>query len=52
MAKTLKALSHFDSDYTYDEGHEYTEDWTSDPDYLFEHRREYDKDDVLVPPHS
>ena len=48
----LKALSHFDSDYTYDEGHEYTEDWTSDPDYPFEHRLEYDKDGFLVPPHS
>ena len=48
----LKDLSHFDSDYTYDEGHEYTEDWTSDPDYPFEHRLEYDKDGFLVPPHS
>ena len=48
----LKALSHFDPDYTYDEGHEYTEDWTSDPDYPFESRLEYDQDDFLVPPHS
>ena len=48
----LKALSHFDSDYIYDEGHEYTEDWTSDPDYPFESRLEYDQDDFLVPPHS
>ena len=48
----LKALSHFDPDYTYDEGHEYTEDWTSDPDYPFEHRLEFNKDGFLVPPHS
>ena len=47
----LKALSHFDPDYTYDEGHEYTEDWTSDPDYPFEHRLEFNKDGFLVPPH-
>ena len=47
----LQALSHFDPDYTYDEGHEYTEDWTSDPDYPFERRLEFNKDGFLVPPH-
>ena len=48
----LEGLSHFDPGYTYDEGHEYESDWTSDPDYPLEHRREYDKDGFLMPPHS
>ena len=48
----LEGLSHFDPGYAYDEGHEYESDWTSDPDYPLEHRREYDKNGFLMPPHS
>ena len=47
----LEQLSHYDPEYVYDEGHEYEADWTSDPDYPIERRREYDKDGFLVPPH-
>ena len=47
----MEQLPHYDPEYVYDEGHEYEADWTSDPDYPLERRREYDKDGFLAPPH-
>ena len=32
----LETLTHYDPEYVYDEGHEYEDDWTTDPDYCWD----------------
>ncbi|MYC62959.1 MAG: Uma2 family endonuclease [Caldilineaceae bacterium SB0661_bin_34] len=50
----LEALSHHDPDYIYDPGHEYAEDWTTDPAYRRDGVRlyRYDREGFLMPPGS
>ena len=47
----LERLVYFDPDYGYDPGHEYEDDWTTDPDHAGDgiEFAEYDEDGVLEP---
>ncbi|MCY3657517.1 MAG: Uma2 family endonuclease [Caldilineaceae bacterium] len=49
----LEALPHYDPEYVYDEGHEYEDDWTTDPDYCWDgnhlHWRIFDEEGFLMP---
>ena len=47
----LKSLVYYDPEYAYDVGHEYEDDWTSDPDHSGNgiEFAEYDEDGVLEP---
>ena len=49
----LKSLPHYDPEYVYDEGHEYEDDWTTDPDYCWDgnhlHWRIFDEEGFLMP---
>ena len=47
----LESLIYFDPDYGYDPGHEYEDDWTTDPDHSGDgiEFAEYDEDGVLEP---
>ena len=49
----LERLAHFEPAYRYDPAHEYTADWTTDPDYGADgvHRLDYDEDGFVSPPH-
>ena len=48
----LKRLIHFELAYRYDPAHEYTADWTTDPDYGADvHRLDYDEDGFVCSPH-
>ena len=49
----LEQLAHFEPAYRYDPAHEYTADWTTDPDYGADgvHRLDYDEDGFVSPPH-
>ena len=52
----LEALPHYDPDYVYDEGHEYEDEWTTDPDYCADdaylHWCVFDEEGFLMPPPS
>lgn len=52
----LATLPHYDPDYVYDEGHEYEDEWTTDPDYCADdsylHRCVFDEEGFLMPPPS
>jgi hypothetical protein len=50
----LQALPHHDPDYIYDPGHEYEEDWTTDPAYRRDGVRlyQFDREGFLMPPGS
>lgn len=50
----LQTLSHYDPDHVYDPGHEYEEDWTTDPTYRRDGVRLYrfDREGFLMPPGS
>ena len=52
----LAALPHYDPDYVYDEGHEYEDEWTTDPDYCADdaylHWCVFDEEGFLMPPPS
>lgn len=50
----LQQLSHHDSEFTYDPGHEYEEDWTTDPDYRTDRVRlyHYNNEGFLIVPHG
>ena len=49
----LEALPHYDPEYVYDEGHEYEDDWTTDPDYCWDgnhlHWCIFDEEGFLTP---
>ena len=47
----LESLIYYDPDYGYDPGHEYEDDWTTDPDHAGDgiEFAEYDEDGVLEP---
>ena len=49
----LERLAHFEPAYRYDPAHEYTADWTTDPDYGADgvHRLDYDEDGFVNPPY-
>ncbi|MCY4521106.1 MAG: Uma2 family endonuclease [Caldilineaceae bacterium] len=48
----LERLVHFEPAYRYDPTHEYTDDWTTDPDYGADvHRLDYDEDGFVCSPH-
>ena len=48
---TLRCLIYYDPEYAYDVGHEYEDDWTTDPDHSGNgiEFAEYDEDGVLEP---
>ena len=52
----LATLPHYDPDYVYDEGHEYEDEWTTDPDYCWDgnhlHWCVFDEEGFLMPPPS
>lgn len=50
----LQRLSHHDPEFTYDPGHEYEEDWTTDADYRQDGVRlyQYNGDGHLIMPHG
>ena len=50
----LQRLSHRDPDYTYDPGHEYEPDWTTDADYKQDGVRlyRYNNEGHLIMPHG
>ncbi len=49
----LERLAHFEPAYRYDPAHEYTADWTTDPDYGADgvHRLDYDENGFVSTPH-
>ena len=52
----LATLPHYNPDYVYDEGHEYEDEWTTDPDYCWDgnhlHWCVFDEEGFLTPPPS
>ena len=49
--RELEGLPHYEPGYTYNESHEYGDDWTTDPDYAAGeiHRACFNKDDFVTP---
>lgn len=50
----MATLPHYDPDYVYDEGHEYEDEWTTDPDYCWDgnhlHWCVFDEEGFLISP--